>query len=357
MPSVQNYLRSIKNRLASCRFVVIGNEAADLDSMVSSIAYGYLITQQNPDEPALPVIGVPRADFILRREAVYLFQKARIRLEDVVFIDEVNLDKILLDSRLILVDHNRLAENLKKHSDKVVGIIDHHRDEGFYTSAEPRVIKTIGSTATLVAKQFCQYGFDIGKDLAVLFAGIILLDTVNLDPAAHKATPDDIKIVSQMLPLCPISREDLFEKLQFERFNVHGFSTRDLLRKDYKEYRFGKLKCGIAAVFQTSSKWDEKDSDLVTVFQEFLEYRKLDLLVVMTVSNANSFQRELIVFWHSSSGQARLFSYMQENGLELTSLDSCDKKAINNGVMRIYSQGNIKASRKKLQPLLAKFFT
>jgi exopolyphosphatase len=356
MISIQSYLCSIKSRLADCRFVVIGNEAADLDSMVSSIAYGYLLTQQDSRRPALPVVCIPRADFILRREAVYLFQEAEIKLEDVIFLDEVKLDEILVNSRLILVDHNRLSENLKQYSDRVVAIIDHHKDEGFYPAAEPRIIQTIGSTATLIAKEFRKCNVDVGRDMAILFAGTILLDTVNLDPAAHKATAADREVVAEMLPSCPMSRQDLFEKTQLEKCNVHGLSTRDLLRKDYKEYQFGKSKCGIAVVALGVSKWSEMDRDLASAFEEFVEYRKLDLLLVMNVSNNRDFQRELIIFCKKEGRQERLLSYLQENGLELTQLPCSDQKQIRNGVMRIYSQANVRISRKRLQPLLAAFF-
>lgn len=143
--------------------------------------------------------------------------------------------------------------------------------------------------------------------------------------------------------------------MQFEKFNVHGLATSDLLRKDYKEYQFGKLKCGIAAVFLSFSKWVEMDSDLETEFDQFVKCRKLDLLVLMIVSNSQNCQRERIVFWDTEEGQDLLFYYIQENGLELTPLNTQELELRGDGVMRIYKQGNVRISRKRLQPLLDSF--
>ena len=53
-----------------CR-VVIGNEASDLDSIASSIAYARLLQAQTPPGGAavVPVLNIPREDLPLRTEA------------------------------------------------------------------------------------------------------------------------------------------------------------------------------------------------------------------------------------------------------------------------------------------------
>jgi len=356
MISIQIYLSSVKQSIADTRLVVLGNEAADLDSMASSVAYGYLRTQQNPELTVLPVMMIPRADFYLRPEVVYLFHEAGICLADVVFSDEVDFDGLLLQADLVLVDHNKLGADLRKYGHKVTAVLDHHKDEGLYTTAAPRIVRTIGSTATLVAMEFSKLGVRIGQDMATLLGGTILLDTVNLSSVAGRATDADREVAAQILPLSPIPAQELFEKLQCGKFAVQGFSTNDLLRKDYKEYYCGRLKYGIASVHLSIRQWQKKDSELVAAFSEYAANRKLDLLVVMTSSNSPEFHRQLIIVWQTVDGQGKLFDYLQDNDLALTPLVCIDQKQPNNGSISFYRQGNLRISRKKLQPLLEKFF-
>ncbi len=356
MISIQNYLSSVKQRISDTRLVVLGNEAADLDSMASSIAYGYLLAQLHPELTVLPVMNIPRADFFLRSEVVFLFHEAGINQNDIVFSDEVDFDKLLSHADLALVDHNKLRTDFQKYSNKVVCILDHHKDEGLYKNAVPRIVRTIGSTATLVAMEFSKFGVPLGQDLAILLGGVILLDTVNLSTAAGKVTNADREVAAKILPLCPIPRQELFDKVQSGKFDVQGLSTNELLRKDYKAYQVGGLQYGIASVHLSIRQWQVMDSDLVAAFSEFAANRKLDLLVAMNFHNSPVFNRELIVFWQIDDGQIKLFKYLQDNSLALTPLTSVDQKQTNNGVITFYNQGNSAISRKKLQPLLENFF-
>ncbi len=356
MISIQNYLSSVKQRISDTRLVVLGNEAADLDSMVSAVVYGYLLAQQSPQLTVLPVMSIPRADFFLRSEVLFLFDAAGINLDDIIFSDEVDFDKLLVHADLVLVDHNKLEVNLQKYSNKVIGILDHHKDEGLYTSAVPRIIRTIGSTATLVAMEFSKLGVTMGQDLAILLGGAILLDTVNLSTAAGKVTNADREVAAKILPFFPMPRQELFDKVQSRKFDVQGLSTNELLRKDYKAYQVGGLQYGIASVHLSVRQWQVMDSDLETAFSEFAANRKLDLLIAMNSHNSPDFNRELIVFWQTDDGQMKLFKYLQDNRLALTPLTRVNQKQLNDAGITLYSQGNSAISRKKLQPLLEKFF-
>jgi inorganic pyrophosphatase/exopolyphosphatase len=70
--------------------VILGNEASDLDSMVSSIAYAYLLSQAHTAiiDVVLPVMNIPRSEFRLRTEADYLFREVGIEVSNLVFLDE-----------------------------------------------------------------------------------------------------------------------------------------------------------------------------------------------------------------------------------------------------------------------------
>ncbi len=75
--ALNDFLHAAKASLEMSRSVrvILGNEASDLDSMASSVAYAYLLSNDrvSPEETVLPVMNIPRDDFRLRTEAVYLF--------------------------------------------------------------------------------------------------------------------------------------------------------------------------------------------------------------------------------------------------------------------------------------------
>ncbi|KAJ7393928.1 hypothetical protein OS493_003597 [Desmophyllum pertusum] len=108
--------------------VVLGNEACDLDSMVSSLVYAFSIYEKTrllsvPVKPTavIPVFNIPKADFCLRTEAVFLFKRFQLDPHYFTFIEDVNLQNLLDTKRLqlILVDHNILAQT-QRHMDVAV---------------------------------------------------------------------------------------------------------------------------------------------------------------------------------------------------------------------------------------------
>ncbi len=357
MISIQTFLSHAKKHTSGTELVVIGNEAADLDSMASSIVYAYLRNLQESKLSVLPLMPIPREDFILRTEAVYVFNEANIDLNDVCFIDEVDLDKLMDQACLVLVDHNKLTGDLEKFNSKVVAILDHHNDEGLYaTTADLRIVEPVGSTSSLVALEFFKSGIEMKRDVAVLLGGTILLDTVNLADDAGRVTGTDKEMAARVLPLCPLPQQEFFDTVQKEKFNVAGLSTNDLLRKDYKEWQFGTVKCGIGSALLPVKQWTEIDTNLVSGFAEFAAAGALDILLSMNAYTNPTFSRDLVIFCKSKSGHDRLFAYLQENKLDLTPLDCPGQKQNDSGFISFHRQGNLGLSRKKLQPLLAGFY-
>ncbi|MEN8140899.1 MAG: DHHA2 domain-containing protein [Thermodesulfobacteriota bacterium] len=355
-PSFQTYLASCRELLAAAdpKTVVIGNEAADLDSMASSLAYGYLLAALNADDKRqiIPVMPIPRADFKLRTEAVYVFNKAGINLTEVIFFDEVDLPALMAnDGQLVLMDHNKLAMDLD-FGEQVTAIIDHHVDEGLYLAAQPRIIELVGSTCSLVAKEINRHKPTIlAKKLATLLLGTILLDTVNLDPEAGRLTPADQEAADLLLPIFASEQDKFFGRVQEEKFNCSDLSTPDLLRKDYKQWQLGAINCGIGSVLMPVVDWLAKDNELAQAFSDFAAERGLDVLLAMNAYTNPGFSRDLVIFATSQEAHDKLLAELKDKGLELTSLDV--KLA---GAISCHNQGNLGISRKKLQPILAAFY-
>ena len=177
--------------------IIIGNEASDLDSMVSSVAYAYMkhlsiTTEEERERNAyLPVFNIPRKQFRLRPEAPFVFEQSQLKEEDLLFLDDVDLvalssrcspfipeekkeneerekerekdkeserekaDSTSLSLGITLVDHNSLATSQQYLSPFIESIIDHHKDEGlFHNECKNgiRIVETMGSCATLISE-------------------------------------------------------------------------------------------------------------------------------------------------------------------------------------------------------------
>lgn len=80
----------------------MGNQACDLDSMVSALALAFvdqllsLPPEASPSSSTsidniirIPILPIPRNDFVSRTEAVFLFQAAQVDLSSIVFLDDL----------------------------------------------------------------------------------------------------------------------------------------------------------------------------------------------------------------------------------------------------------------------------
>lgn len=361
IPQLLAYLGTARDALRSGRAkrFVLGNEAADLDSMASAVAAGYWLTgtaaAAGSRDPFVPLVNIPRADYKLRTEAVYLLSAVGIEPDLLAFIDEVDLDAMRAagELELVLVDHNALAAAQAGLAPAVTGIIDHHRDEGGFQDARPRLVEPVGSASTLVAAQLLEGGAGpVEPGLARLLLGTVLLDTVNLDREAKRATDQDVQVAARLAEICGADRQALFERLQFEKFNVDALATADLLRKDYKEYQMGRVRCGIASVLLPVARWLEKDPELADSLAAFARGRGLDLLLAMNAYTDPDFRRDLVIWADEPQLFGEVDAFLRDSDLGLEPLAAA---ASTGPGLAAYAQRNAAYSRKKLQPLLQGF--
>ena len=355
MAYVNNKLNAFLNaatraaRSGKAARIVMGNEASDLDSMASSVLFAFSKGTVSDGLPNVPVMNVPREDFNLRTEAVWLFRESGVSAADLLFLDDLDLGKLFAagGSKLVLVDHNKLSNKQSNWADSVEEIIDHHANEGLYPQAK-KVIEPTGSAATLVTEILLSSApDDLESGVAALALGTILLDTVNLDPQAKRVTPRDEFIVKRILDAVTLDRQALFDSLQFEKFNVAALSSRDILRKDFKEYRMGSVMCGMSSALLPLTDWMKNDVTLEGAYQQYLAERKLDVLLVMSAYNAPDFIRELAVHSPDAALRQRMAEFMNQAGLGLTALVATTANT------DFYAQADLSQSRKKLQPLLS----
>ncbi|XP_050186371.1 exopolyphosphatase PRUNE1 isoform X2 [Myiozetetes cayanensis] len=337
--------------------VVMGNEACDLDSTVSALALAYFLAQSSPAPGAafVPVLNIPRADFALRTETTFLLREQGIPATSLIFRDEIDLGGLhhagLLS--LTLVDHHVLPGADAALEEAVVEVLDHRpleRDRGppCRVTVEP-----VGSCATLVTERIAQGPPGLlDRTTAALLHGTILLDCINLSPAAGKVTPRDVACVALLedrFPELP-PRDSVFGALQAAKFDVSGLTTEQMLRKDLKVLSSDELVLAISGIYVDLETFLLRPG-LLQDLDGFCQAHGYAGLVAMTVSFNERHEptRKLAVYSRCETLRGTLCRALEEAttpSLHLQPLPSpwpC---------VGAFAQGNALASRKKVLPIL-----
>ncbi|KAF7341975.1 DHH phosphoesterase [Mycena venus] len=328
--------------------IVMGNEAGDLDSLASSIAYAW-VQSEIEKKPSIPLIRIGRDDLNLRAENLYALKLAGINnpQEQLLCISDLEDVKPFPSITFALVDHNRLGASFSTDNPNanVITVIDHHEDENLYAdSADPRKIAPAGSCASHVATLYPKEA-DIPRELATLLLSAILIDTGGLVPGG-KALQVDHEAASYLIPrstltdsissstLSSISPTNprmlldipevkhLSDDLSDKKTDVSHLGAWDLLRRDYKEYTYTlnwhpstpTIKAGLATVPVKLRSWGS-DGKLEREAQRWMERQGLSVLGVLTsFTDTNKFgksgkgkhRREMAWFIRDGSDSQKL---------------------------------------------------
>lgn len=283
----------------------MGNESADLDSIISSISYAYLLSRENAPakEFYIPLVNINREEIVLRKDVLYLFQLYDISIEDILFLDDnILLDRLLEQKRLHLnlVDHHVLRPRQQHLSGVVERIVDHHVDENKQyplTANENKLIAVVGSNATLIAEKiFSSQRVIISPEFAALLLAPILIDTSNLK-SVEKTTDRDIKAAKKLQDIAsPHLPQDFYQKLLACKNDVSGLTPTLLLSKDFKEYLDGNVLYGISSL-PPSVHWNLEDLEAVgQTIQKFAHERDLAYLILLMSSHDPQAKRKILVY-------------------------------------------------------------
>lgn len=307
--------------------LVNGNEAGDLDSISSAVAFAFLNNALNATR-TVPLVMTPSKYLRLRPENLLACKTAEIGPEDLLSPEDLPVptqDLGSLGVRFDLVDHNRLLPDFGDNEDKVDCIIDHHEDEQRSPNAKVReIVFPTGSSSSLVTRHFQPQwqasisspagvnGSPVPRELATLLLSSIMIDTQDLKEGG-KATDLDRAAAAFLYPLStfvddnqPASMASITgdnvpepllnygEELIKVKFDVSGMSTHDLLLRDYKQYiwhpkqpkQVEVLDIGLATVPMSLKDQLEQESDGWTSYlktcDEFMDAKKIDVLGVLT---------------------------------------------------------------------------
>uniref|UniRef100_A0A096NXU6 Prune exopolyphosphatase 1 n=1 Tax=Papio anubis TaxID=9555 RepID=A0A096NXU6_PAPAN len=356
---MEDYLQDCRAALQESRplHVVLGNEACDLDSVVSALALAF-----------------------------YLAKKVHIPETILIFRDEIDLHALHQAGQLtlILVDHHILPKSDTALEEAVAEVLDHRPIEQKHCPPCHVSVELVGSCATLVTERILQGAPEIlDRQTAALLHGTIILDCVNMDLKIGKATPKDSKYVEKLEALFPDlpKRNDIFDSLQKAKFDVSGLTTEQMLRKDQKTiYRQG-IKVAISAVYMDLEAFLER-SNLLADLHAFCQAHSYDVLVAMTIffNTHNEPVRQLAIFcphvalrttgqslatllrlvsnsWTQVIHQPQLPKVLE---LQICGVLECSHSpplkltpaSSTHPNLHAYLQGNTQVSRKKLLPLL-----
>lgn len=339
--------------------LVLGNESGDLDSVVSSILYAYLLKHENSchgDALYIPLLNIYREGLSLRKDVSSLFEMTGISSAMLFFLEDLPpLEQLLARDRLRLhlVDHNVLSPKQRHLFSAVITIIDHHADEGFFyplLTPSRKLIEQVGSSATLIAeKMIASRLFALTPDIAKLLLAPILIDTENLH-SIEKTTDREREIAailkslaSQALP------QDFYERLLANKNDTTALTPPMLLSKDFKEYVDGPLLYGISTLPSTVCWEIEECFRLVPQLETYTLERGLTLLIILMANQDHTkLKRKILVYSPYRAFLQAFHNYVQKDwhlSHTLIPLYFAEEKKIS-----FYGTDTVIA-RKTLQPL------
>ena len=388
--------------------LVLGNEAADLDSVACAVSLAYALHEANDDASRayVPVVCVPREDFSLRADARWLLESIGVDVDALTFDGEIDFAKTLDDRlRLVLVDHNALASAsaYASFASAVDAVVDHHDDEKKYPATAAAAIVPTGSCATLVAEPlvldssalaataenatrvFRETGpptrLRFGDPRATLLLAAVLLDTQNLNASATRVHARDEAVAPILASLAGTGDPARFhDELKRRRFDQSGLSPRDLLRRDYKQWRFvgdendAGWDVGVASFGVPLGNVAGDARAIHDACESFARERSVDALALMCAfddEDSRAFRRQFAIcffdktetgdsdarFKYASNIRARLVEPGGALSAALGGLEPvADETALDAFGGFAFEQGDPKGSRKKAQPALAAFF-
>lgn len=194
--------------------------------------------------------------------------------------------------QLVLVDHNELSQAVTGADEAdIVEVLDHHRLGGSLRSDQPiRFInEPVGSTCTLVARQFRAAGLDPTPGIALCMASGIISDTLNL--RSPTTTDIDRDILKWLAGFAAVDL-DQFVKEFFEVGSaLRSQPASTVVREDCKEFVDRGHRFSISQIEEIGFElfW-ERSSELRDALVELTRDRKLDfalLLVTDIISNGS----------------------------------------------------------------------
>lgn len=195
-------------------------------------------------------------------------------------------------TQLVLVDHNELGQAVAGAEDAdILEVLDHHRLGGSLRSTQPiRFInEPVGSTCTLVARQFRANGLMPSPEIALCMASGIISDTLFL--RSPTATDVDRDILRWLQDVCQQDLEEFAQQFFEIGSALRTCTPSQVVREDCKEFSEHRYRFSISQIEEIGFDlfWKRKE-ELREALEELTRSRELDfsaLLVTDITTNGS----------------------------------------------------------------------
>lgn len=191
---------------------------------------------------------------------------------------------------------------------------------------------------------------------------------MNMNPSVGIGTERDHHMIQLLQPFALMRLDELFPLLYNCKFDPQFWeelSVSNCLRFDYKLFDSPICNVGIASILipLTNPSFILK-SQLEMHCKQFMNSNQLKILVILSFSPFPNPQREFMVISESKTDVENLINTLNrdnETFLELAHIISENVRIVENNFAnsglfcQIFSQGNIKASRKVISPHIIRF--
>lgn len=256
---------------------VFGHKSPDTDSVCSAIALAHL--QNNLNASAKPFcLGE------LNNETKYALSYFGVKTPDILeYADE--------NDTVYLVDHNEFAQSVNGiEKANIVGIIDHHKVDGFKTMAPIYIrIEPIGCTATIIYQMYKENAIEIPREISGLLLSAIISDSLLFKSPTFTAR--DKEVADELVKALGIDVEQYGLEMLKEGANIDDKSALELLHLDSKPFTMGKYATQVAQVNVIELEAiRQRKSEIIACMAQVAQERGIDLFffVATDIMNSNS---------------------------------------------------------------------
>ena len=197
--------------------------------------------------------------------------------------------------QLILVDHNELSQAVKGAGElQIIEVLDHHRLASFSTDI-PILFwnNPVGSTSTLVALSYKQFGIPIEPAIAGLLMAGLISDTLNL--TSPTATPIDANILQELSKIAGVEPSKLAEGIFAVGSPLLTLAPSEVILADCKDYEEDGLKFSVSQIEELGyAHFYAKEKELLAALEAY-QGKQSSYFATLLITDVNTQNSLLLI--------------------------------------------------------------
>ncbi len=309
-------VRLIASRHDTATTVLLARGAAKIDSMI------------DPQFSSLsPETSLKSARHVIAASSEYVFPIVESDKRLVGILTKSDFIKPI-PRQLILVDHNELSQAVKGADElQIIEVLDHHRLASFKTDL-PILFwnNPVGSTSTLVALSYQQYGVEIERPIAGLLMAGLISDTLNL--SSPTATPIDAKVLETLSRIAGVEPAKLAESIFAVGSPLLTLDPSAVILADCKDYSEDGHLFSVSQIEELGySHFYSKQEALLKALEEYRSKRG-SLFAALLVTDVNTQNSLLVVSGPPALLHTITYPQLGPNLFELNNVVSRKKQLV-----------------------------